>query len=119
MKPSGRIGPRGEAVTVAFVDWTYRRADGASAEVPAPTSVLNSRAAAPLLARTPEGREVPVTRDIRAEADQHLRLMNIAHFRNELATLTLGSGAAHIATALHPGSQKTSSSTSSVRRRSR
>lgn len=87
MKPTGRIGPRGAAVTVAFIDWTYRRADGACAEVPAPTSVLNTRAATPLLARTPEGREVPVTRDIGAEADAMDRVWDLGLIPFEAAAL--------------------------------
>ena len=41
--PNGRLGPRGAAVTVAQVDWTYRGADGLKLDTPAPRSILNSR----------------------------------------------------------------------------
>lgn len=69
MRPSGPFGPRGTTVTVAFVDWTYTSAAGAVAEVPAPTSVLNSRHAPPLHTTDAAGRPVRIDRDIRAEAD--------------------------------------------------
>ena len=69
MRPSGPFGPRGTAVTVAFVDWVYTLPSGAVVEVPAPTSVLNSRAPARMSTTDTEGRAVTLHRDARAEAD--------------------------------------------------
>ena len=47
LAPSGILGPRGDAVTVAHIDWVYTAAaDGLSASAPAPRSLLNSRPAA-------------------------------------------------------------------------
>lgn len=40
----GKLGPRGDQVTVAQVDWVYVFADGATVEIAAPRSLLNSRA---------------------------------------------------------------------------
>ena len=68
MRPSGPFGPRGTAVTVAFVDWVYTLPSGAVVEVPAPTSVLNSRAPARMSTTDTEGRAVTLHRDARAEA---------------------------------------------------
>jgi len=50
LAPSGKLGPRGDAVTVAQVDWTYATADGQIHALPAPRSLLNSRPAATLQA---------------------------------------------------------------------
>jgi len=69
MRPSGPFGPRGTAVTVAFVDWVYTMPSGAVVEVSAPTSVLNSRAPARMSTSDTEGRAVTLRRDARAEAD--------------------------------------------------
>nr|WP_295130031.1 DEAD/DEAH box helicase [uncultured Roseateles sp.] len=43
---AGRLGPRGDQVTVAWVDWTYQTPQGQRWETPAPRSLLNSRPAA-------------------------------------------------------------------------
>jgi len=69
MRPSGPFGPRGSTVTVAFIDWTYTTAAGVTAEVPAPTSVLNSRKTSPIHALDAQGQPVRIERDARAEAD--------------------------------------------------
>ena len=69
LRPGGRIGPRATPVTVAFIDWTYLGHDGLEAEVPAPTSVLNTRAATPLRATSATGGQAMAPRDVRAEAD--------------------------------------------------
>jgi len=65
LAPSGILGPRGDAVTVAQVDWVYTAAaDGLSASAPAPRSLLNSRPSACL----PVGNRL-FARDFSAEAD--------------------------------------------------
>ncbi|MCV2361581.1 DEAD/DEAH box helicase [Paucibacter sp. TC2R-5] len=43
LAPGGKLGPRGDAVTVAQVDWTYADARGLLWDTPAPRSLLNSR----------------------------------------------------------------------------
>jgi superfamily II DNA or RNA helicase len=45
LKPQGKLGPRGDSVTLAQFDWTYRTPAGDRWETPAPTSILNSRPA--------------------------------------------------------------------------
>ena len=59
-----RIGPRGNAVTVARIDWTYCTADGLAWERPAPRSLLNSRPAATELLGSRR-----LARDLRSEAE--------------------------------------------------
>ena len=41
LAPHGPLGPRGDAVTVAQVEWTYRCADGSLQEASAPRTVLS------------------------------------------------------------------------------
>jgi len=69
MKPSGPFGPRGPQVTLVHVDWTYTGGDGLRWEMPAPTSVLNSRAPARPHAVDANGRVWRLQRDRSAEAD--------------------------------------------------
>ncbi len=64
LAPGGRLGPRGDVVTVAQVDWTYRTADGLAWQAPAPRSLLNSRP--PLTELLGQRR---IARDLRAEAE--------------------------------------------------
>ncbi|CAN5271714.1 hypothetical protein BH11PSE10_BH11PSE10_18820 [soil metagenome] len=64
LSPSGVLGPRGDAVTVAQIDWTYTAADGTAVSAPAPRSLLNSRPTATL---APNARLF--ARDLGAEAD--------------------------------------------------
>ncbi len=61
------FGPRGGQLTVARVDWTYRRAEGPPWSTPAPASVLQSRPW-----------PVPAGRDLAAEADARDRLGSTA-----------------------------------------
>jgi len=69
MQPQGRMGPRGDSVTLARVDWTYRSAGATIWEAPAPTSVLNSRPA-PLVELFDTGGPVMrLQRDLAAEHD--------------------------------------------------
>ncbi|MDC8785627.1 DEAD/DEAH box helicase [Roseateles koreensis] len=46
LAPSGRLGPRGDAVTVATVDWTYDNGQGLRWDTPAPRTLLGQRPAA-------------------------------------------------------------------------
>nr|WP_316641918.1 DEAD/DEAH box helicase [uncultured Roseateles sp.] len=69
LKPSGKLGPRGEQVTVAYITWTYRTEAGARWQTEAPNSVLNRRPA-PLQALYDTGGPVQLMRrDLAAEAD--------------------------------------------------
>lgn len=45
LKPQGKLGPRGDSVTLAQFDWTYRTPAGDRWETSAPSSILNSRPA--------------------------------------------------------------------------
>jgi superfamily II DNA or RNA helicase len=45
LKPQGKLGPRGDSVTLAQFDWTYRTPAGDRWETPAPSSILNNRPA--------------------------------------------------------------------------
>ncbi len=66
LAPGGKLGPRGDAVTVAQVDWTYRASsDGMAWQTPAPRSLLNSRPAATELI----GTNRRIARDLAAEAE--------------------------------------------------
>ncbi|MFC5523105.1 DEAD/DEAH box helicase [Polaromonas jejuensis] len=69
MKPCGPFGARGDSVTVVQVDWTYGTRDGLHWETPAPSSVLNSRAAAIQPLRNKQGQRVSLRRDLPAEAE--------------------------------------------------
>ncbi|WP_255369008.1 DEAD/DEAH box helicase [Polaromonas sp. OV174] len=69
MKPGGPFGARGDSVTVVKVDWTYRTDDGLFWEVPAPSSVLNTRAAATQPLTSKQGQQLSLRRDLAAEAE--------------------------------------------------
>ncbi|MBC7955775.1 MAG: ATP-dependent helicase, partial [Cytophagales bacterium] len=69
LKPAGPFGPRGPRVTVAQIDWVYRGEGGRRFEMPAPISVLNSRAPAVQTVEDTEGRSWRLRRDRAAEAD--------------------------------------------------
>ncbi|QPF76846.1 DEAD/DEAH box helicase [Roseateles sp. DAIF2] len=64
LTPQGAIGPRGEQVTVARVDWIYRPAGAEPLEIPAPRSLLNSRPGA-----SHAHGERLIARDLGAEAE--------------------------------------------------
>jgi superfamily II DNA or RNA helicase len=71
------FGPRGDSVTLAWVDWVYAIEAGFQWATPAPRSVLNSRPlpTEPLLDAT--GRTVLLHRDLAAEADATDRLRSL------------------------------------------
>ncbi len=69
LAPTGAMGPRGPDVTVAWIDWVYGGEAGRRFEMPAPTSVLNSRAPALQQVLDTQGREWRLQRDRASEAD--------------------------------------------------
>ena len=69
LKPHGPIGPRGDPVTVARIDWTYRTPQGHCWEAPAPTSILNSRPPAEQELYDTGGPVLRMQRDLGAESD--------------------------------------------------
>ncbi|MGY4826961.1 DEAD/DEAH box helicase [Sphaerotilaceae bacterium SBD11-9] len=72
LRPTGAMGPRGPEVTVAWVDWVYLGDLGEGVrrfEMPAPNSVLNTRAPATQRVLDTQGREWRLQRDRAAEAD--------------------------------------------------
>ncbi|WP_010458349.1 DEAD/DEAH box helicase [Acidovorax radicis] len=73
LKPQGKMGPRGDSVTLAQIDWTYRTQEtppGAIAwQTPAPTSILNSRPAPLQDLYDTGGPVVRMQRDVAAESD--------------------------------------------------
>nr|WP_236635459.1 DEAD/DEAH box helicase [Rhodoferax sp. TS-BS-61-7] len=69
LKPQGKLGPRGDSVTLAQFDWTYRTAADDRWETPAPTSILNSRPAEVEELFDTGGPVVRLQRNLLAEAD--------------------------------------------------
>ena len=69
LKPQGKLGPRGDIVTLAQFDWTYQTAAGDRWHTPAPQSILNGRAAAVEELFDTGGPVVRMRRDLMAEAD--------------------------------------------------
>ncbi|WNO03479.1 DEAD/DEAH box helicase [Rhodoferax mekongensis] len=69
LKPQGKLGPRGDSVTLAQFDWTYRTPAGDRWETPAPSSILNSRPAEFAELFDTGGPVVRLQRNLVAEAD--------------------------------------------------
>ncbi|MBK1684131.1 ATP-dependent helicase [Rhodoferax fermentans] len=69
LKPQGKLGPRGDSVTLAQFDWTYQTQAGDRWQTPAPTSILNNRAPAIVELFDTGGPVVHMQRDLAAEAD--------------------------------------------------
>lgn len=69
LAPTGAMGPRGPEVTVVWIDWVYLGEGGRRFEMPAPTSVLNSRAPATQQVFDTQGREWRLQRDRAGEVD--------------------------------------------------
>ena len=69
LKPQGKLGPRGDSVTLAQFDWTYQTDAGDRWQTPAPSSILNSRAPAIQELFDTGGPVVLMQRDLAAEAD--------------------------------------------------
>jgi superfamily II DNA or RNA helicase len=69
LKPQGKLGPRGDSVTLAQFDWTYSTDAGDQWVAPAPTSILNSRPPAVQELFDTGGPMVRMQRDLATEAD--------------------------------------------------
>ncbi|MFT6698062.1 MAG: superfamily II DNA or RNA helicase [Polaromonas sp.] len=69
LKPQGKLGPRGDSVTLAQFDWTYQTAAGDRWQTAAPTSILNSRPPATQQLFDTNGPGLQLERDLAAEAD--------------------------------------------------
>ena len=69
LKPQGKLGPRGDSVTLAQFDWTYQTDAGDRWQTPAPSSILNSRAPSTQELFDTGGPVVLMQRDLAAEAD--------------------------------------------------
>ena len=69
LKPQGKLGPRGDSVTLAQFDWTYTTESGARWHAPAPTSILNSRPPAVQELLDTGGPVEHMQRDLSLEAD--------------------------------------------------
>ena len=69
LRPQGKLGPRGDNVTVARFDWTYQTDAGERWQTPAPTSVLYSRPPATQQPHPKWGPKTCLLRDLAAEAD--------------------------------------------------
>ena len=70
LKPQGKLGPRGDSVTLAQFDWTYQTDAGDRWHTPAPTSILNSRPPAVQELFDTGGPVVRLQRDLAAEAER-------------------------------------------------
>ncbi|MCL5739960.1 MAG: SNF2-related protein, partial [Betaproteobacteria bacterium] len=106
LRPQGPLGPRGDSVTLAQIDWTYTIHAGESAvptpiawHTPAPTSVLNSRP--PLVQDLFDtgGPVLRMQRNLAAEADAMDRVWDLGlipvdanklQWRHRAAAATLG-----------------------------
>ena len=69
LKPSGKLGPRGDSVTLAQIDWTYRTETGERWQTPAPASVLYRRPQLHQALHAAGGQVLQMQRDLVAEAD--------------------------------------------------
>ncbi|WP_298211871.1 DEAD/DEAH box helicase [Acidovorax sp.] len=99
MAPQGKLGPRGDSVTLAQIDWTYHTDEGARWETAAPTSVLNARPAPVQDLYDTGGPVVRMQRNLAAEADATDRVWDLGlvpvdpkhlQWRHREAATTLG-----------------------------
>ncbi|KZT15878.1 helicase [Acidovorax sp. GW101-3H11] len=99
MAPQGKLGPRGDSVTLAQIDWTYRTDGGAQWETAAPTSVLNARPAPVQDLYDTGGPVQRMQRHLAAEADAMDRVWDLGltpvdpkslQWRHRAAAATLG-----------------------------
>ncbi|RKR26291.1 helicase-like protein [Acidovorax sp. 93] len=77
MAPQGKLGPRGDSVTLVQIDWTYRTDDGAHWQTPAPTSILNARPGPVQDLFDTGGPVVRMQRNLGAEADAMDRVWDL------------------------------------------
>ncbi len=99
MAPQGKLGPRGDSVTLVQVDWTYRTDDGTTWQTPAPASILNARPAPVQDLFDTGGPVVRMQRNLAAEADAMDRVWDLGltpvdpkslQWRHRAAATTLG-----------------------------
>jgi len=99
MAPQGKLGPRGDSVTLVQIDWTYRTDSGATWQTPAPTSILNARPAPVQDLFDTGGPVVRMQRNLAAEADAMDRVWDLGltpvdpkslQWRHRAAATTLG-----------------------------
>ncbi len=69
LKPQGKLGPRGDSVTLAQFDWLYQTDAGHRWQTPAPDSILNSRPPMEEELYDTGGPLVHMQRNLPAEAD--------------------------------------------------
>ncbi|MFY3386522.1 DEAD/DEAH box helicase [Paracidovorax sp. MALMAid1276] len=77
MAPQGRLGPRGDSVTLVQIDFTYRTDSGATWHESAPTSILGARPAPVLELFDTGGSVVQMQRNLAAEADAMDRVWDL------------------------------------------
>ncbi|MHB1112399.1 MAG: DEAD/DEAH box helicase [Acidovorax defluvii] len=94
LRPQGPLGPRGDSVTLAQIDWTYTSHAGESAapntiawHTPAPTSVLNSRPTAIQELFDTGGPVLRMQRNLAAEADAMDRVWDLGLIPVDASTL--------------------------------
>ena len=94
LRPQGPLGPRGDSVTLAQIDWTYTTHAGESAapntiawHTPAPTSVLNSRPPAIQELFDTGGPVLRMQRNLAAEADAMDRVWDLSLIPVDVNTL--------------------------------
>ncbi|MDD2180183.1 DEAD/DEAH box helicase [Acidovorax sp. D2M1] len=99
MAPQGKLGPRGDSVTLVQMDWTYRTDDGVHWQTPAPTSILNARPAPVQDLFDTGGPVVRMQRNLAAESDAMDRVWDLGlipvdanklQWRHRAAATTLG-----------------------------
>ncbi|WP_374671309.1 DEAD/DEAH box helicase [Acidovorax temperans] len=77
MQPQGKLGPRGDSVTLVQIDWTYRTDSGATWHTPAPTSILGARPAQVQELFDTGGPVLRMQRNLAAEADAMDRVWDL------------------------------------------
>ena len=77
MQPQGKLGPRGDSVTLVRIDWTYRTDSGATWHTPAPTSILGARPAPVQELFDNGGPVLRMQRNLAAEADAMDRVWDL------------------------------------------
>lgn len=99
MAPQGKLGPRGDSVTLVQIGWTYRTDSGATWQTPAATSILNARPAPVQDLFDTGGPVVRMQRNLAAEADAMDRVWDLGltpvdaknlQWRHRAAAATLG-----------------------------
>ena len=77
MQPQGKLGPRGDSVTLVQIDWTYRTDSGATWHTPAPPSILGARPAPVQELFDTGGPVLRMQRNLAAEADAMDRVWDL------------------------------------------